>query len=681
MIRGARVRRRTSREPSLRSAIRRVASIGMLFVVLMVLGAFTSPMASASCPNETFRSGSSAQLPDCRAYELVTPRKVNGTPGASMPEGNIEDAFNGPSALEGGNSYLWTLGSAGLPDTESNGYSNLYEAIRTDSGWRSLRVSPSSSQAEGPNAGGYSGDQKYMLFQLDSFRGGSLVVPESLFTTYVRYPDGSFHLFGEGTVPAAPDADGYPNGFTDDFAPLARWISPGGTHQIFESSVQLTAEAPAGWNEVYDRTPSGLHLVSLLPGDAPAAGAPSEFAGISVDGSTTLFTYLNGLYARVDDEATHEVASAADGPITPAGVSQDGSTIFFVQAGTIFMYRVATEVALPIVSSGNPMVANVSADGSHLYFVSEAELVAGKGTSGAPNLYVWADGSTHFIATLNAEDVAHGSDPVRGLGAWAPLYDTRAPSTNANAVAETSRTTADGSVFVFESREKLTDYPTEGHIAIYRYTANNEQIVCVSCSPVNPAAGNDSELLVSEADRPVRVYRMLQVANLSADGQQVVFESKDSLLPQDIDGVRDVYEWRNGTLSLISSGNSPQPSGLFGVSPSGNDIFFETAERLVPGGQETGAFAIYDARVAGGLAAQQIQQPLDCVGEACQGEPTPPPAAPAMGSSAYNGAGNVKPRCRAHLHRKTHRKRRAHGKKRQSGKKKSCKARRRGSSK
>jgi hypothetical protein len=156
----------------------------------------------------------------------------------------------------------------------------------------------------------------------------------------------------------------------------------------------------------------------------------------------------------------------------------------------------------------------------------------------------------------------------------------------------------------------------------------------------------------------------LEAPNLSTDGQQVVFESRGALLPGDVNGAEDVYEWRDGTLSLISTGHAVQPSEIFGVTPSGNDIFFETGERLVGEGQETGALAIYDARVGGGLAAQQSKQPLKCVGEACQGQPSGSPPLAGLGSSTFDGKGNLKPRrCLHHRRKHRHHKPRSHKRK------------------
>jgi hypothetical protein len=608
----------------------------------------------------------------------VTPRLLNGFPQAGMANGGENTRFTTPPVSADGNSYMWSIVPTGIPGTGSSGYVNLYAAQRTEAGWVSSRVSPSASEAEGSEPGSFSGDQQFSLFLVDSFRGGSLAFTTCLSCQilYLRNPDGSFRLFGEGTVPTATDSDGFENGFVDDPYPFARWIAPGGDHQIFESLVQLTPDAsPSGLERVYDRTASGLKLVSVLPDDSVPISA--NFVGSSVDGATVLFIAGGSLYARLNNARTVELASAADGEVVPGGVSEDGSRAFFVQGGNVSYYDFAMEAVVPVTTTANATLVQVSRDGSYAYFVSETEIVAGKGTPGAPNLYVWDGSSIDFVATVSTEDMAYGF-PTQGLALWSPGYTSRTAATNASRLLSTAQATPDGSVFAFESRAQLTSYPNEGHIEIYRYEDASGSLICVSCGPNEMASTGDSEFATRTpgGTEGLQVGQHLDLANLSSDGRQVVFESRGALLAGDVNGTKDVYEWRDGTLSLISTGHAVQASQFVGASPSGSDIFFETGERLVGEGQETGSLAIYDARVGGGLASQQTRLSLDCVGDSCQGQPSGSASLPELGSASFNGKGNVKTR-RCRHHRRKHRVHRTHSQNRKKASA-ACKPRHRG---
>jgi hypothetical protein len=79
---------------------------------------------------------------------------------------------------------------------------------------------------------------------------------------------------------------------------------------------------------------------------------------------------------------------------------------------------------------------------------------------------------------------------------------------------------------------------------------------------------------------------------------------------------------------------------LIGATPSGSDVFFTTADPLVPGDTDT-QVDIYDARVDGGFPAPTT--PRSCEGEGCQGPPATPPVFGAPGSAIFSGNGNLAP--------------------------------------
>jgi hypothetical protein len=129
---------------------------------------------------------------------------------------------------------------------------------------------------------------------------------------------------------------------------------------------------------------------------------------------------------------------------------------------------------------------------------------------------------------------------------------------------------------------------------------------------------------------------------MSNDGSYVFFDSADPLVPQDANATNDVYEWHEGRISLISSGQDSLPSYFLGASPDGANVFFGTHARLVPQDTDT-AGDVYDARIC--TASNPCVKPpaaetAQCEGDACQNPPFVPLAlTPA--SLTFLGAGNL----------------------------------------
>lgn len=615
----------------------------------------TYPAADRSlgCENEALRTGAAAALPDCRAYELVTPAETNGlVPLGFGTEGIL---FPTPQTSLDGDRLTFRISGGTLPGFEGTGsrIGDSYLSSRGPSGWSTANAGPNGAETPALRPGSASSDQRYSFWESDKTGSASV---EGSAATYLRYPDGHSALIGRGSLATDPTAEG-------------ELISENGAHVIFATSTvgqhiprQLEQDAPPdGTTAVYDRTidqESGeeeTHVVSLLPGNVtPSAGQGAHYQGASLDGRGVAFTIGEKLYLRFDDAETYEIGEK----LTFEGLSEGGTRIFYLEGGDLFAFDATSGETIRFTESGDVTPVNVSADGSAAYFVSPSALTGAEANPsddvaqpGQQNLYLSREGAVSFVGTVTVGDVAgEGVDlKAHGLGLW----DKRD-----QVGADPSRTTAGGAVLLFESRAHLTAYDSEGHREVYRYDAAQGTLSCLSCNPTLAAARGDASLesvslgsfFVSK--EPLGPHAIL--ANLQAGGERAFFESPDALVASDTDGVQDVYEWEEdglgscrtpgGCTYLVSSGRgaeaalpeSPQPNYLFAVSEGGRDVFISTSSRLLPSLDPDETASIYDARVNGGFATPA---PVgECLGEACQPAVSPPADPP----SGVEGAGNVR---------------------------------------
>jgi hypothetical protein len=642
-----------------------------LAFVIALFGWGSTAAHASICPNEAFRSGSSAALPDCRAYELVSPPDSNGRLVEALTTFGLPATLQVvPSELASPSrdsvAFLTYQGALPAPKG-ANGVADVYEASRQATGWQTIRrlTLPGAGTATAVPQG-ISPDHRYSFNRtVDPF---STLSVNRLSTEYLSGPDGSLELLGIGNLGKEPYAQG-------------RYLGEGGEHIVFSTGrgtdqsflclqkaacqvQQLEPDAaPTGTGAVYDREAGGeTHVVSLLPGDVPLqAGEEAYWKGTSKDGSATVFEVEGTLYARLDNQETKEVATAS--PIF-AGVSDEGGYVFYVvpaseEAGVIHRFDTATGADTVVNPGDEGLIVNVSGDGSHVYFVSEAQLDGGKGTLGEPNLYVWSGGSPRYVATVLPSDLEKTSDAgnlVPALTNWTSAVT----STNKGEMGpggDSSRTTPDGHVIVFESKAKLSSYENEEHTEIYRYVDGSPGPECVSCNfGKQPEGEAQLQNLIVTPNSDI-------VHNVSDDGSRVFFETDEALDPADTGGVNDVYEWseEEGRARLISSGKSstypyppgfeglPTPNVLFSITPDGDDVLFISQDVLAPGAPEGGTSAIYDARVNGGFPL--AHEPVICLEDDCK--PGSNPAVPSFlnpPSESAQSSGNVKPKKKHRRH-------------------------------
>jgi hypothetical protein len=670
---------------------------------------FAEPIApKLNCPNQIFRTGLSATLPDCRAYEMVSPiDKGNGDVHALIDSVGFSNAID-QSATNGDKFTYSSYLSFGEPQAAP--YTSQYISTRGPGvGWSSEAISPVQGHLVDHAPSGYEFENEYKAFSSDLCSSWLMRANEPLLASgsIANFPN----LYRRGNC----GEEGYEALTTVEptepgaYEPELQGTAAAGTKAIFRVRGKLTPDATSGVEQLYEVSGGQLHLVCILPNGTPngedcSAGiAPSivksqsalrnRYANvthaISVDGSRIYWTStadVSGagkIYLRQNADQQQsalsagectEVEKACTLAVTSKvsrfdAASLDGRKALFTimegsKAGNLEEFSL-DEMSSSLIAKKVVGTLGASDDLSYIYFVS-TEVLDGAAKVGSPNLYLAHDGSTSFIATLSAADVLTSSQ-----GGSIPSNTATEP------VFHAAKVNDNGHHVVFISTESLTGYDNidqssgEADSEVYSYEAGSAGPLCISCVPsgarpsgrIVQAAGN-SGFLATAASTPAAANQLFAPNVLSEDGSQLFFNSYSPLLPQDTNGKEDVYEWERassqsqcegvgatlfveasgGCLSLISSGESPSDSEFLDATSDGRNVFFSTASKLLQ--QDPGLIDIYDARVEGGFPPP-VQSPAPCEGEACQ-KPPPPPNDSTPASSTFEGAGNVRrpPHCR-----------------------------------
>lgn len=610
-----------------------------------------SPTAVDSCPNAAFRQGLGANLPDCRSYVQVSPVDKNG--GAAIGRPAIVEASPNGARI----SYASLDGFPGVPGLPEY---PTYLASLAAGAWSSQGLLPPGHPRE-VAIKGYSPDLRYLILETDGVlapgagSGNNFYLYDSVAHTYTVIGDREAGEESQEPIYIADAKQGCSCFLLETLRKLLPSATPGVTnlYTYSWSTHQLTLVDQ-------EHRPAGV-------GAGPARGARTDQYTentLSEDGSRVTFTdkATGQIFQRIDGTSTisvsgPEIGAPVQPPEAPAATwraeTPEGRYVFFTSearltadatatAGHPDLYRFdAFAGHLEDLTIQAPEGADVlgtlgaSADGSYVYFVAEGVLAGGAhpgtcgSTGGTCNLYVWHNNTIRLIAALGAED----------LEDW---------SSEANrTIPHGSRVASSGSDVLFMSKRPLTGYDNRGNKELFHYDYPTQSLVCVSCnptgSPARSASSGASLEFAGDQNGPNGKLTTL-TRNLSSDGSMVFFSTAEPLVPADVNGRVDAYEWRQegagGSLHLISTGHSNEDSYFGDATPDGSDVFFFTAQSLV--GQDTDQISdLYDAQIGGGLAYQLSPPQLTpCQGESCRAPASGPPATAAPTSASFAGPSN-----------------------------------------
>lgn len=589
-----------------------------------------------ACPNAAYRIGGlSESLPDCRAYEMVSPIDKNGGDVLAAEKAIVASESGAKVSFEAHSGFADTSGSGGTGVTQ-------YVASRSDGGWVTHSVTPTPAVVATQVA--FAGLTYVEVFSGELDHG--MIEAYDLPEVENDVPHES-NLYLENTSTNSLEA--ITRNETAEQPPFrSLWGTYRGSSNdlgvvTFESRADLLPNLTEGNPKLYVWEHGTLKLGGILPGGSIPAG-----------GSSAGREYLS-------PKSTHESAEYDD------TVSRNGSRFVFLSPADgsappqLYLRKAGTStvrISESEASSPNPAPQNVqfqaaTPDMSKVVFSSSDRLLDSDPGGGGYGLYLYTDtpnpkneSNLTFIARVASyiegghrlvygmsEDGSHIYYVSDGGGTREVyLWDSGLVSQVATSISEPTeppRLSANGGRFAFVG----------GDGQQYLYD-ESKGAICVSCPRSGARPTSSVEQQPSGTGGVGRLGTFPQ-HYLSRDGRYLFFSTATALVPQDTNKLPDAYEYDadTGRVSLLSTGTGEAPSFFVDASASGNDAFIVTRGSLSRWDTDS-LVDLYDARVGGGLP-EPPQPAAPCAGDECQGVPS---AAPTFSTaSGFRGLGNPTP--------------------------------------
>lgn len=516
----------------------------------------TNSVDTTTGVDHTFVYQTAAGLPDGRGYEVVSSAK-NDNDAMGSPLATTHHTGGGPHGLvsRDGGRLLWDNPGTGPYSNPSNGAVDVFAATRTSSGWsQSVLVPPDADGSTSFHLAAASEDLSNVLLTAQSFDPAT--GSSSNLTLLERRADGSF----------ATIATGLPTS-------RAR-LSPDGSHAFFETTAQLAGDTHTSGDQLYEWTAGGgLRVAALDDAGNPTSPCGATFTmrvemsypDVSPDGSRFFFQSPDAqtsgcgpseLYVRESDSTTVEISKP------PAGVTDRGATF-----------------------------TGATPDGSKVFFTTATQLTPDDSNTD-PDLYEY--------------DLATGA--LTRLSVGAPGYDDADLSTGVGSdLTGSALVSADGSHAYFTALGQLapgagaTQAANESQdtVNLYAYADGHVSFIAT----IGPADDTGESGTYHQGGGPPL---STGVAQVTADGSDLVFDSESRLTAYDNAGRAELYRYDAPSATIACVSCSPMgtlPDGVLdplfhtsfrpvdatvpvaqlnGLSADGQTVFFAATSQLLP---------------------------------------------------------------------------------------------------
>ncbi len=587
---------------------RRSERLVVAVLVVLVFAAGVCGSADGTvCENETLRSSlGSSLLPDCRAYEMVTPPYKDGYP-----------MFVQSFAANGEKAILDSVGGlAGTPGTGEGGLKpNLYIDERTVGGWRLSAMNAPLSEFVGELGYAFEAENGLSLWvqhtSHQSAKTAELYV-RSAGGTYARVgsvtPDALSSEAGEDVIEAATVPFDEPVGATSDYQhvvlaaeqPQAIWPFDKTTvdKSLYEYS-GVNNEAPV---LVGEKGAKGRHELVADCG-VHFGGEGAVYNAISRDGESIFFTVdpcgsapsTTEVYARLHGAMTTPMpaetidisereCSGAECEVESGknfeGASENGEKVFFTSTQKLtegaadlttggnaaeghgcassskgcnlyeYNFALPAHSRLALVAGGASNVrgvAGIAEDGSHIYFVAEDEVPGG------------GENEFHHRPIVGEPNLYVYDTESKAASFIATLSNADEEDWERQFIRPVQAAGENGQFLLFvSSAEGVTpDDTREGLTQLFEYDTETRELVRVtqgeegfndngnSVTEGIPRASLENVLVGHAFDYKTSENRL----DVSSDGRTVVFQTAGELSPRARSasslGCKSVYEFRS----------------------------------------------------------------------------------------------------------------------------------------